>query len=35
MDTVEIKRYGVPVRYALFYKLKNYKGNFKDPLPKP
>jgi hypothetical protein len=34
MDTVEITRSGVPVRYALFYKLKKYKGNFVDPLPK-
>jgi|GEM_PF-4692239 hypothetical protein len=35
MDTVEIKRSRVPVRYALFYKLKNYMGNFPDPLPRP
>ncbi|MBS1490163.1 MAG: glycosyltransferase family 39 protein [Bacteroidetes bacterium] len=33
MDTVEIKRAGRPMRYAFFYRLKNYRGNFVNPLP--
>lgn len=33
MDTVAITRAGKPMRYMFFYKLKNYKGNFQNPLP--
>ncbi|MBS1487402.1 MAG: glycosyltransferase family 39 protein [Bacteroidetes bacterium] len=33
MDTVQITRGGKTVRYAFFYKLKNYRGNFVNPLP--
>ncbi len=32
IDTLTITRGGVTMRYAFFYKLKNYQGNFKDPL---
>ena len=34
IDTFAIKRGSVIMRYAFFYKLKNYQGNFKDPLAK-
>jgi 4-amino-4-deoxy-L-arabinose transferase-like glycosyltransferase len=33
MDTVEIKRAHKIMRYAFFYRLKNYKGNYINPLP--
>lgn len=33
LDTVEIRRHGTIVRYAFFYKLKGYRGNFENPLP--
>jgi 4-amino-4-deoxy-L-arabinose transferase-like glycosyltransferase len=33
MDTVEIKRAGKTMRYAFFYRLKNYNGTFTNPLP--
>jgi hypothetical protein len=33
MDTIEIKRAGKTMRYAFFYRLKNYKGTFINPLP--
>jgi hypothetical protein len=33
MDTVEIKRANKIMRYAFFYRLKNYKGTFINPLP--
>jgi hypothetical protein len=33
MDTVEIKRAGQIMRYAFFYRLKNYNGRFINPLP--
>jgi hypothetical protein len=33
IDTVEIKRGGKTMRYAFFYRLKNYNGNFINPLP--
>ncbi|MBI1767090.1 MAG: glycosyltransferase family 39 protein [Bacteroidetes bacterium] len=33
IDTVEIKRGGKIMRYAFFYRLKNYNGNFVNPLP--
>ncbi len=33
IDTVEIKREGKIMRYAFFYRLKNYKGTFVNPLP--
>ena len=32
MDTVEIKRADKIMRYAFFYRLKNYKGNYINPL---
>ncbi|HEV8514645.1 MAG TPA: glycosyltransferase family 39 protein [Cyclobacteriaceae bacterium] len=32
MDTVEIKRADKIMRYAFFYRLKNYKGNYLNPL---
>ena len=32
MDTLEITRAGEVMRYAFFYRLKNYQGNFEDPL---
>ncbi len=33
MDTVEIKRAGQLMRYAFFYRLRNYNGNYINPLP--
>lgn len=33
MDTVAIMRAKKPMRYALFYRLRNYRGNFIDPRP--
>ncbi len=33
MDTVTITRANKPMRYIFFYRLRNYKGNFIDPLP--
>jgi hypothetical protein len=33
MDTIEIKRGGRIMRYAFFYRLKNYNGSFVNPLP--
>jgi len=33
IDTVEIKRANKTMRYAFFYRLKNYGGNFINPLP--
>ncbi|MFY8036733.1 MAG: ArnT family glycosyltransferase [Cyclobacteriaceae bacterium] len=33
MDTVAITRAGKPMRYASFYKLRGYRGNFENPLP--
>jgi len=33
IDTVEIKRGGKIMRYAFFYRLKSYSGNFVNPLP--
>lgn len=33
IDTVEIKRGGKIMRYAFFYRLKNYNGKFINPLP--
>ncbi|MFM8912102.1 MAG: ArnT family glycosyltransferase, partial [Flammeovirgaceae bacterium] len=33
MDTVAITRAEKPMRYVLFYRLRNYRGNFVDPLP--
>jgi len=35
LDTVEIKRAGRVMRYAFFYRLKNYNGTFINPLPGP
>jgi hypothetical protein len=35
LDTVEIKRANKTMRYAFFYRLKNYRGNFTNPLPGP
>ncbi len=35
IDTVEIKRAGKTMRYAFFYRLKNYNGGFTNPLPSP
>ena len=32
MDTVEIKRAGKVMRYAFFYRLKNYNGTFINPV---
>ncbi|MFM7853869.1 MAG: hypothetical protein ACKO96_18580, partial [Flammeovirgaceae bacterium] len=32
MDTVKITRAGEVVRYAFFFRLKNYNGNFINPL---
>ncbi len=32
IDTLEIKRGGKTMRYAFFYQLKNYQGNFINPL---
>ncbi|GHN00968.1 glycoside hydrolase [Cytophagales bacterium WSM2-2] len=32
-DTVEIKRGGVTMRFAFIYRLKNYQGNYSNPLP--
>ena len=32
MDTLSITRGGDIMRYAIFYRLNNYQGNFKDPL---
>ena len=32
MDTLKVTRAGEVMRYAFFYRLKNYKGNFVDPL---
>jgi hypothetical protein len=32
MDTVEIKRAGKTMRYAFFYRLKNYNGTFINPI---
>ncbi|MBS1681178.1 MAG: glycosyltransferase family 39 protein [Bacteroidetes bacterium] len=32
IDTVEIKRADKIMRYAFFYRLKNYKGNFVNPV---
>ncbi len=32
MDTVEIKRAGTTMRYAFFYRLKNYNGTYLNPL---
>lgn len=32
MDTVKITRAGEPMRYAFFFRLKNYNGTFGDPL---
>jgi hypothetical protein len=32
MDTVEIKRAGKTMRYAFFYRLKNYNGTYTNPL---
>lgn len=31
LDTVRIKRAGETMRYAFFYRLKNYNGNFENP----
>jgi hypothetical protein len=33
IDTIEIKRDGKIMRYAFFYRMKNYNGNFVNPLP--
>ncbi len=33
IDTVEIKRANKIMRYVFFYRLKNYKGTFINPLP--
>ncbi|MBS1542937.1 MAG: glycosyltransferase family 39 protein [Bacteroidetes bacterium] len=33
MDTIEISRAGKPMRYAMFYRLRNYQGNYVNPLP--
>ncbi|MGC4020780.1 MAG: glycosyltransferase family 39 protein [Cyclobacteriaceae bacterium] len=33
MDTVQIKRADKVMRYAFFYRLKNYNGTFVNPLP--
>jgi hypothetical protein len=33
IDTVEIKRSNKIMRYAFFYRLKNYNGTFINPLP--
>lgn len=33
MDTVEIKRGGKTMRYAFFYRLKNYNGSFNNTVP--
>ena len=33
IDTVEIKRADKVMRYAFFYRLKNYNGTFVNPLP--
>lgn len=33
MDTVEIKRADKIMRYAFFYRLKNYNGNYINPIP--
>ena len=33
MDTVQITRSGKLMRYAFFYRLKNYNGTFVNPLP--
>ncbi len=35
MDTIEIKRAGTVMRYAFFYRLKNYNGTFISPLNNP
>ena len=32
MDTLKITRSGEVMRYAFFYRLKDYKGNFENPL---
>ena len=32
MDTIKIMRGGEVMRYAFFYRLKDYKGNFEDLL---
>ncbi|MFM9838858.1 MAG: ArnT family glycosyltransferase [Cyclobacteriaceae bacterium] len=32
MDTVKITRGGAVMRYAFFYRLKNYKGNFSEKI---
>jgi hypothetical protein len=32
MDTLEIKRVGKTMRYAFFYRLKNYNGSYSNPL---
>jgi hypothetical protein len=33
MDTVAVTRAGKPMRYLFYYRLKNYQGNFENPLP--
>ncbi len=33
MDTVAITRAGKPMRYAFYYRLRNYRGNYVSPLP--
>ena len=35
IDTLEINRGGRIMRYAFFYRLKNYQGNFVNPLANP
>jgi hypothetical protein len=32
LDTARITRGGETMRYAFFYRLKNYQGNFENPL---
>jgi hypothetical protein len=34
IDTVKITRSGEVMRYAFFYRLRNYNGNFENPLKK-
>lgn len=33
LDTMEVKRGGKTMRYVFFYQMKNYQGNFVNPLP--
>jgi len=33
VDTIEVKRGDKTIRYAFFYRLKNYNGTFNNPVP--